>query len=146
MTPRKGVVRGRFNSASNHASCSACCCEVRVKSRPWLFLAVRVRHVAVERQERNQWVFRGKLKAIPARGHGPAGGRPVATAARVLQLGIDFALRPPLIIVVSQHGIRRAREVAGRVHLFECVCHRMDLAPPANSPYQLSPSISSACG
>ena len=120
MTARKGVVRGRLSSASSHASCSACCCGVRVKSRPWLFLAVRTRHVAVERQKRNQRIFRGKLKAIPARRHRPAGGSgAVASAARVLELGIDFALGPSLIIMVSQHGIRRAGKVLGRVHLFE---------------------------
>jgi hypothetical protein len=29
-----GVVRGRLSSASSHASCSDCCCDVSVKSRP----------------------------------------------------------------------------------------------------------------
>src|ERR1700733_14078329 len=66
------------------------------------FLGPGVRHVAIKRQESNQWVFSGKYKAIPARGHCPAGrGAAVASAARVLQLSIHFALRPLMIIGVS---------------------------------------------
>ena len=83
-------------------------------------LVARTGHIAVERQKRNQRIFRGKLKAIPTGGHRPTGrGAAISSAARVFQLGIDFALRPPLIIVVPQHRISRARKVVNRVHLLE---------------------------
>ena len=122
MTATKGVVRGRFSSASNQASCSACCCGVRVKSRPApCFLpSGRGSNVAVEREKRDQRFFCRKLESIPACRHRPTRRvAAVSSAARIFQLGIDFAVRPPLIIVVPQHGIRRTRKVSRRIHLFE---------------------------
>src|ERR1700722_17571496 len=53
-------------------------------------------HVAIERQEGNQRILSRKLEAIPTGGHCPTS----VSVARVLELGIHFALRPTLIIVV----------------------------------------------
>ena len=74
-----------------------------------------VGHVAVEREESDEWLVRGKLKAIPARRHRPAR----TCRACIFQLRIHLALRRILIVVIAQNRVGRAVKQLTRIHIFK---------------------------
>src|SRR5580692_10490528 len=84
------------------------------------YAAIRERHVAVEREKRDDGILRGKLEAVPKRRHGPA-GRSCARAprARIFQFRGDFTVGPKLVVMVSRNRVGGTRKGVLRIHLFK---------------------------
>ena len=82
---------------------------------PVLGGAVLIRHVAVERDKRDQRILGRELKAVPARRHCPA----CMPAFGIRQFCVDFAVGPLLIVMVAEDGIGAAGKGVSWIHLFK---------------------------
>lgn len=74
-----------------------------------------VRHVAIERDEVDERLLRGEVKAVPLGWHGPACVR----ATRVSEFRFDLAGGIHLVVVVAENGVCGTGEDAGGIEVFK---------------------------